>query len=95
MTTDPSTRLAEIRAEIDRIDREILGLLEERTNFALEAGAAKAALGRPVLDPEREAQLLARISAQGAGTFTVSSTAVLGSTGGGTVSQINYLVINH
>jgi chorismate mutase len=70
VTTDPSTRLAEIRAEIDRIDREILGLLEERTNFALEAGAAKAALGRPVHDPEREAQLLARIGAQGAGALS-------------------------
>ena len=63
MSGDPAARLAEIRREIDRIDSELLTLLEERTNFALEAGAAKAALGRPVQDPEREAQLLARISA--------------------------------
>ena len=64
MSSDPAARLAEIRGEIDRIDSELLKLLEERTNFALEAGAAKAALGRPVHDPEREAQLLARISAR-------------------------------
>lgn len=70
MSSDPAARLAEIRGEIDRIDSELLKLLEERTNLALEAGAAKAALGRPVHDPEREAQLLARISARGAGALS-------------------------
>ncbi len=70
MSGDPAARLAEIRHEIDRIDSELLKLLEERTNFALEAGAAKAALGRPVHDPEREAQLLTRISARGAGALS-------------------------
>jgi chorismate mutase len=59
---DPAARLAEIRSEIDRIDSELLKLLE--------AGAAKAALGRPVHDPEREAQLLTRISAHGAGALS-------------------------
>jgi chorismate mutase len=67
---DPAARLAEIRGEIDRIDTELLKLLEERTNFALEAGAAKEALGRQVHDPEREAQLLARIGARGAGALS-------------------------
>ena len=70
MSADPAARLAEIRREIDRIDSELLKLLEERTNFALEAGTAKVALGRPVHDPEREAQLLARISAHGAGALS-------------------------
>jgi len=70
VSADPAARLAEIRSEIDRIDRELLILLEERTSFALEAGAAKAALGRPVHDPEREAQLLARISTRGAGALS-------------------------
>ena len=70
MSADPVARLAEIRSEIDRIDSELLKLLEERTNFALEAGAANAALGRPVHDPEREAQLLTRVSAHGAGAIS-------------------------
>ena len=70
MSSDPGARLDEIRGEIDRIDSELLKLLEERTNFALEAGAAKAALGRPVHDPEREAQLLSRIGAHGAGVLS-------------------------
>ena len=70
MSSEAAARLAEIRSEIDRIDSELLKLLEERTNFALEAGAAKAALGRPVHDPEREAQLLTRIGAQGSGALS-------------------------
>ena len=70
MSDNPAARLAEIRGEIDRIDGELLKLLEERTNLALEAGAAEAALGRPVHDPEREAQLLAHISARGAGALS-------------------------
>ena len=68
--SDPAARLQEIRAAIDAIDDQLLTLLAARTELALEAGAAKAALGRPVHDPEREAQLLARISARGAGALS-------------------------
>jgi hypothetical protein len=35
------------------------------------------------------------IIAQGSGTFTVSSTAIMGTGGGGSVTALNYLVINH
>jgi hypothetical protein len=35
------------------------------------------------------------ITAQSAGTFTVSSTSTMGTSGGGTVTALNYLVINH
>lgn len=70
MTVDPVARLDEIRREIDRIDGELLTLLDERTRLALEAGAAKSALGRPVHDPEREAAVLARIGARGAGALS-------------------------
>ena len=64
--SDPVARLAEIRAAIDAIDDQLLTLLAARTELALEAGDAKAELGRAVQDPEREAELLARISARGA-----------------------------
>ncbi len=70
MSVDHAARLAEIRASIDAIDSELLGLLEQRTALALEAGAAKSALGRPLHDPEREAELLARIAARGAGALS-------------------------
>lgn len=68
--SDAAQRLAEIRAAIDTIDDQLLTLLAARTALALEAGAAKADLGRAIHDPEREAALLARIAARGAGALT-------------------------
>ncbi len=68
--SDPAARLLEIRAAIDTIDDQLLTLLAARTELALEAGAAKVALGRAVQDPEREAALLARVAARGAGALT-------------------------
>ncbi|HVL36737.1 MAG TPA: prephenate dehydratase [Burkholderiales bacterium] len=49
------------RREIDRIDEEILRLLEARAVQAKRIGELKA--GAPVYRPEREAQILARVSA--------------------------------
>lgn len=50
--------LREAREMIDEIDQEIIQLLARRATVARRAGAAKAALGRAVFDPAREAQLL-------------------------------------
>jgi chorismate mutase/prephenate dehydratase len=55
------------RRRIDAIDRRIVALLDERTRLGLEAGAAKAADGRPVRDPEREREVLLRVAAANAG----------------------------
>ena len=68
--SDPAARLQEIRAAIDTIDDQLLTLLAARTELALEAGAAKVALGRAVQDPEREVALLSRVAARGAGALT-------------------------
>ncbi|MEO0064643.1 MAG: chorismate mutase [Chloroflexota bacterium] len=68
--SDPAARLQEIRAAIDAIDDQLLTLLAARTELALEAGEVKSALGRAVQDPEREAALLARVAARGAGALT-------------------------
>ncbi|MGI9096001.1 MAG: chorismate mutase [Candidatus Limnocylindrus sp.] len=64
--SDAEQRLAEIRAAIDAIDVRLLELLAERAQLGVDAGAAKAELGRPVHDPAREAALLERIAAHGA-----------------------------
>lgn len=54
-----SPELREAREHIDAIDREIVALLGRRAEIARRAARAKAALGRPVLDPAREAALIA------------------------------------
>jgi prephenate dehydrogenase len=54
-----SPELKETRDHIDSVDREILRLIAQRMELARRAARAKAALGAPVLDGAREAELLA------------------------------------
>ena len=58
MTDDLDT----LRAEIDALDREIVGLLNRRARLGLEAGQAKTRSGRPITDSEREREVLVRIA---------------------------------
>jgi prephenate dehydrogenase len=53
-----SPELREVRDLIDEVDRELLGLLQRRTQLAKRAARAKAELGAPILDPARETTLL-------------------------------------
>ncbi len=57
---DERKELAELRADIDRIDGEVLRLLSERARLAQRIGAIKQG---NVYRPEREAQVLRRIAA--------------------------------
>jgi prephenate dehydrogenase len=54
-----SPQLQEVRDVIDSLDHELLDLLARRMELARRAARAKAELGSPVLDPTREARLLA------------------------------------
>lgn len=49
------------RHEIDGIDQEIMSLLKRRAEIVAEIGRAKAQQGMPVVDRERERQILRRI----------------------------------
>ena len=61
--------LSDWRQEIDALDTELLRLLNRRAAIACEIAAVKVASGMPAYDPGREAQVLARITAQNAGPF--------------------------
>jgi chorismate mutase/prephenate dehydratase len=52
--------IARLRAEIDRLDEELLALLERRAAAAQKIGALKGA--GPAYRPEREAEILNRVS---------------------------------
>ena len=54
-----SPELQEARELIDAVDRELVALLARRATLAQRAGKAKAEIGHPIVDPEREARLLA------------------------------------
>ena len=63
MSEDLSKALAGVRADIDRIDSELLKLLNERARCAQRVGEIKAAHGEAghIYRPEREAQVLRRL----------------------------------
>lgn len=70
-TVDPTSEaLAPLRDRIDAIDHEIVALLNERAQIALEIGRVKQATGRrTVRDAAREAQVLERVTSASAGLF--------------------------
>ena len=51
-----------LRAEIDAVDREIVGMLNRRAKLGLDAGRAKVASGLPIADSEREREVLVRVA---------------------------------
>ena len=69
--TDPTAEaLAPLRQRIDAIDHEIVALLNERAQIALEIGSVKQVTGRrTVRDAAREAQVLEHVTSASAGLF--------------------------
>jgi chorismate mutase / prephenate dehydratase len=63
--------LDHLRAEIDRIDQQILDLLIERSAVVRRIGEVKGDRldGRPALRPAREAQILRRLAERAGGRF--------------------------
>ena len=58
-----SAELLRLRAEIDELDRRIVGLLNSRAELTKAVGHEKAALGRRAIrDREREREVLLRVS---------------------------------
>ncbi|MGH9392649.1 MAG: chorismate mutase [Terriglobales bacterium] len=55
--------IADWRDQIDAIDRELVALLSRRCGCAREIGRLKRALALPVYEPNREAIVLANITA--------------------------------
>ncbi len=60
---DVAPSLAQLRAEIDRIDDELLATLERRVAIGRRVAAAKGDATGPYLRPGREAAILRRLSA--------------------------------
>jgi chorismate mutase-like protein len=56
-----------LRAEIDRIDRELVALLNARALCALAIGRLKERAGLPIYQPQREAEVLAQARAANVG----------------------------
>lgn len=62
--------LEALRAEIDRIDREIVERLNARVRLAAEVAQAKRKTGAPIYVPSRQEQLLQKLEALNQGPLT-------------------------
>ncbi len=69
--------LAQLRTEIDAVDRQLLALLNQRAGLAHEVGEVKKAEGSPVYRPEREAQVILGLQGANAGPLKASNIATL------------------
>lgn len=56
--------LAAVRAEIEAVDASIVAALARRMDLAREVRTVKQRAGQPVLDPAREADIVARVGAR-------------------------------
>jgi len=70
-----SERLLPLRQKIDQIDEDILALLNQRAQTALQVGEVKQALAadKHVLKPEREAAVIRRLQELNTGPFTAQA----------------------
>lgn len=67
--------LSDLRLQIDAIDQQLLGLLNQRAAVAGEVGDIKRAEGSAVFRPEREAQVIQRLQAANPGPLHAESIA--------------------
>jgi chorismate mutase len=56
-------QLEELRKRIDLLDESLVRLLNARAACALEIGKVKRALGVPIYQPDREAEVLKNVQA--------------------------------
>ncbi len=59
---DAAEELARCRAEIERVDNEIVRLLAHRVALGKRTGELKRTAGMPILDPTREAAVIRRVA---------------------------------
>ena len=56
--------LVQIRQQIDKLDKQLAAVLEERLQLVLDVAAYKKAKGLPVKDVQREAKVIAKVTGQ-------------------------------
>ena len=65
--------LKQLRAQIDRVDLQLLRLLNKRANLAVRVGQVKKKHGHPVFDGHREAEIIRRLTQANPGPFPAGS----------------------
>ena len=63
-------QIEELRQRIDKIDRQLVGLLNDRARSAMEIGSLKHGLGIQVYQPNREEDVLRQVRITSAGPLS-------------------------
>jgi len=71
--TQDNKTMDDWRRRIDEIDLQLVSLFNERTKCAIEIGHIKNRLGLDIYSPEREAQVLANVTAANTGPLDVGA----------------------
>ncbi|MCZ6552236.1 MAG: chorismate mutase [SAR324 cluster bacterium] len=70
---DDEPMIARSREEIDRIDLQLLDLLNRRAACALEIGRIKKKINEPIYVPERERSVLAKLAEANRGPLSTEA----------------------
>lgn len=70
MTED---RIQELRVRVDEVDKDLVGLLNERARIVQEIASIKGQAGRQIFDPKREEEILRRVAEENEGPIYDSS----------------------
>ena len=70
---DTQGRIEELRSRVDKVDRELIRILNERARIVQEIMVLKTEAGAPVYDPRREEEILQRVVEQNPGPIYDSS----------------------
>jgi chorismate mutase-like protein len=70
--SNPHPNLFRLRKRIDRLDNQIIRLLNQRMQHAEKIGGIKASNGAKVYDPRRERELMKRLTAKLKGPLTAT-----------------------
>jgi chorismate mutase len=73
LSPEAERQLREWRLRIDRIDEQLVGLLNSRSACALEIGRIKRRFGLPVYSPEREAHVLGAVTLRNPGPLEANA----------------------
>ena len=70
LDTENAHPLADLRAQVEAIDREIVDAVNRRIDTVREIWARKGAHGLPTVDPERERALVEHLAAHNRGPLS-------------------------
>ena len=74
MTKDEAVRLLkESRSRIDELDRQLVELLNRRTQIVEDIGRAKEAAGLPIYEPNREEDVFRNVFSHNQGPLTTEA----------------------